>query len=89
LNGIPHVKSIHNTRYQFLLTLLLEARNAAGMTQKELATKLGRPQSFVSKTENGERRLDVIEFMDVCRVLGADWGGMLRRVEVRLPSDFC
>ena len=81
MNGIPHVKSIHKTRYQILLALLLEARTAAGMTQKELAAKLGRQQSFVSKTENGERRLDVIEFMDVCRVLGADGVGMLRRVE--------
>lgn len=66
------MKTIHNTRYQSLLTLLLEARANAGLTQKELATKLGRPQSFVSKTENAERRLDVIEFMDVCRGLDAD-----------------
>lgn len=66
------MKTIHNTRYQALLTLLLEARVEAGLTQKELATKLGRPQSFVSKTENAERRLDVIEFMDVCRGLDAD-----------------
>ena len=66
------MKTIHNTRYQSLLTLLLEARVKAGLTQKELATKLGRPQSFVSKTENAERRLDVIEFIDVCRGLDAD-----------------
>ena len=75
------MKSIHNARYQFLLTLLLEARNAVGMTQKELAAQLGRPQSFVSKTENGERRLDVIEFLDVCRALGVDSYGMLKRME--------
>nr|WP_272912635.1 helix-turn-helix transcriptional regulator [Pseudomonas syringae] len=64
-----------------MLDLLLEARNAAGMTQKELAVRLGRPQSFVSKTENAERRLDVIEFMDVCRGLGADPYALLIKLE--------
>jgi len=75
------VKTIHNTRYQSLLTLLLEARVEAGLTQKELATKLGRPQSFVSKTENAERRLDVIEFMDLCRGLDTDPHELLVRLE--------
>lgn len=75
------MKTIHNTRYQALLTLLLEARVGAGLTQKELATKLGRPQSFVSKTENAERRLDVIEFMDLCRGLDADLHELLVRLE--------
>ena len=80
------MKTIHNTRYQSLLTLLLEARAKAGLTQKELATKLGRPQSFVSKTENAERRLDVIEFMDVCRGLEADPHELLLRLE-KLNTD--
>jgi len=75
------VKTIHNTRYQSLLTLLLEARAKAGLTQKELATKLGRPQSFVSKTENAERRLDVIEFIDLCRGLDANPHELLIRLE--------
>ncbi|AHG39360.1 XRE family transcriptional regulator [Pseudomonas syringae CC1557] len=79
------MKTIHNARYQALLDLLLEARNAAGMTQKELAAKLGRPQSFVSKTENAERTLDVIEFMDVCRGLGTDPYALLNKLEA-MPS---
>lgn len=40
------------------------------MSQVELAKKLGRPQSFVSKYENGERRLDAVEFVEVCASLG-------------------
>ena len=80
------MKSIHKTRYQILLALLLEARTAAGMTQKELAAKLGRQQSFVSKTENGERRLDVIEFMDVCRVEGATAESSLLYLLTRLAA---
>lgn len=75
------MKTIHDARYQALLTLLLKARVDAGLTQKELATKLGRPQSFVSKTENAERRLDVIEFMDLCRGLDADLHELLVRLE--------
>ncbi|GFM51817.1 transcriptional regulator [Pseudomonas cichorii] len=79
------MKTIHNTRYQALLQLLLESRETAGLTQKELATRLGRPQSFVSKTENAERRLDVIEFLEVCKGIGVDPYGVLRRVEA--PCD--
>ncbi|GFM62533.1 hypothetical protein PSCICG_36930 [Pseudomonas cichorii] len=76
-----HVKTIHNTHYQALLQLLLEAREAAGLSQKELTTRLGRPQSFVSKTENAERRLDVIEFLEVCKGIGVDPYGLLRKLE--------
>ncbi|KIQ33225.1 helix-turn-helix domain-containing protein [Pseudomonas viridiflava] len=79
------MKTIHNARYQTLLDLLLEARDNAGLTQKELANRLGRPQSFVSKTENAERRLDVIEFMDVCRGIGADPFELLRRLDTLAP----
>lgn len=63
-------KSVFTTRYQTLKTLLIEARREAGLTQTELAAKLSRPQSFVSKYERGERRLDVIEFLEVADALG-------------------
>lgn len=78
------MKTIHDARYQRLLEVLLDTRVEAGLTQKELATKLGRPQSFVSKTENAERRLDVIEFIDLCRGLDADPHKLLIRLE-KLP----
>lgn len=57
---------------QLLTKALIAARHAAGLTQTEVAEKLGRPQSFVSKYEQGERRLDVAEFVDVCRAIGND-----------------
>lgn len=51
---------------------LLEARRARGLRQADLADKLGRPQSFVSNYERGERRLEVSEFIIIARVLGVD-----------------
>jgi len=56
-------------RYLALQNALLKARNDANLTQLEVATRLSRPQSFVSKYENGERRLDLVELFDVCEVL--------------------
>ena len=58
--------------YKRLRELLVEARKRAALTQAELSSRLHRPQSFVSKYERGERRLDVIEFGQVARALGID-----------------
>jgi transcriptional regulator with XRE-family HTH domain len=60
--------------------LLVQARKDAGLTQSQLAIKLGRPQSFVSKFERGERRLDVIEFLDITHAIGVDAPRLLKRV---------
>jgi transcriptional regulator with XRE-family HTH domain len=56
--------------YERFRALLVEARLGAGMTQSEVASELGQPQSYVSKYERGERRLDVIEFLKVARIIG-------------------
>ena len=74
-------KSIHTPPYKRLLALLVERRKAADMSQYDLADRLGRPQSFVAKVEGGERRIDVIEFLEIARALGADSYDMLRAVE--------
>ena len=52
--------------------LLVQARKDAGLTQAELGKRLGQRQTFVSKFELGERRLDVAEFMEVSGAIGAD-----------------
>ena len=62
-------KSLQSSEYRQLTSLLVGARNAAGMTQQQVADKLGKPQSFVAKYENGERRLDVIEFITICKTI--------------------
>lgn len=65
-------KSLHRKEYKILLKLLYAKRMAAGLKQEELAKKLGVHQSFISKTENGERRLDFVELADFCTALGTD-----------------
>ena len=65
-------KSVYTQQYRRFRAQLIQARKAAGLTQVELATQLNRPQSFVSKVERGERRLDVVEFLEVARVLRLD-----------------
>jgi transcriptional regulator with XRE-family HTH domain len=57
---------------------MIEARTTAGLTQHELAKRLHRPQSFVAKYEGGERRVDVIEFIEICKALEADPNKLLR-----------
>jgi len=63
---------VYTQQYRRFRALLIQARKAAGLTQVALAARLERPQSFVSKVERGERRLDVIEFLEVARVLRLD-----------------
>lgn len=73
-------KSVHTTAHKILRERLISARKAAGFTQQELADQLGRPQSFVAKYEGGERRLDVVEFLRVVRVIGARPKSILDKV---------
>ncbi|MER9855953.1 MULTISPECIES: helix-turn-helix transcriptional regulator [unclassified Mesorhizobium] len=65
-------KSLRSPRHQRFLAQLVSLRKAKGLTQAQVAEKLGRPQSFVAKYEGGERRLDVIEFLDLTAALDAD-----------------
>ncbi len=73
-------KSIFSEKYERFRRLLIEARKEAGLTQVELANKLSRPQSYISKFERGERRLDVIEFFEVADAIGVDPFAFLRLV---------
>jgi transcriptional regulator with XRE-family HTH domain len=64
------MKSIHTAEYRSMLASLRQAREAAGLTQARVADELGRPQSFVSKCESGERRIDVTELATFARLYG-------------------
>jgi transcriptional regulator with XRE-family HTH domain len=63
-------KALHTRRYRAFLERLREARMEAGLTQTDLATKLGRPQTWVSKCELGERRVDFVELEDIAGACG-------------------
>jgi len=65
-------KSLRSPRQKRLQDLLARVRQTRRLTQAEVARRLKRPQSFVAKYEGGERRLDVIEFVDVAKALETD-----------------
>jgi transcriptional regulator with XRE-family HTH domain len=74
-------KSIYTREYATLLRLLREAREAAGLTQIDLAAALDKSQSFVSKVERGETRLDVIQLRTVLVALGVTLPTFAARLE--------
>ncbi|BCN39207.1 hypothetical protein ALDI51_25260 [Alicycliphilus denitrificans] len=63
-------RSTHNTDYQLLLSILKTARKRVGVSQVELAERLGNTQTFVSKCERGERRIDAVELVEFAEALG-------------------
>lgn len=73
-------RSVFSSAYEYFKNNLVQARKAAGLTQMEVAARLNRPQSYVSKYECGERRLDVIEFLEVADALGIDELGFIRKL---------
>lgn len=83
-------KGIHEERYRALIAVLAEGRRRAGLNQTKLAAMLGKRQQFVSKYESGERRLDVVEFIDIASALGIHWMPLLEvcsRAPGALPID--
>jgi transcriptional regulator with XRE-family HTH domain len=80
-------RSVFLHSYGVLTQCLTDARTAANVTQVELAERLGRPQSFVAKVEGGDRRLDVIEFLQIAVALNVDPEPIIRSVLAALPND--
>ncbi|WP_017983621.1 helix-turn-helix domain-containing protein [Amycolatopsis methanolica] len=74
-------KSIYSAEYRELCRILRELRKEAGLTQVQVAEHLGVPQSFVSKYESGERRLDLIEVRQVAKVLQATVVDIIERLD--------
>ena len=69
-----------------LLVLLRQIRVDAGLRQEDLAQRLGRPQSFVSKYESGESRLDLLELQEVCIAVGLKLSDFIRSFEESLNT---
>jgi transcriptional regulator with XRE-family HTH domain len=79
-------KSAFSDEYGMMLRILIEARKKHGVTQNELAERLGRPQPWVSKVEHGVRRIDVIEFYAITNAIGVDPGELFGNLVRKLPK---
>lgn len=85
-NEEDHIR-IPKAEYITFRAALRDARKRAGFTQKQLAERLEAPQSFVSKYESGERRLDVVELRRVCAALSISTSQFLARLESRIKGS--
>ena len=75
------VESVFTPRYHSMRRLLVDARKKQGVSQAALAEKLGRAQTFVSKYERGERRLDLVEFLAVTEAPNLDAIKLVRQIQ--------
>lgn len=80
-------KSVFTDAYASVVEYLIALRKQQGVSQVELARRLGRPQQFISFVENRERRLDLVEFCAYVRALGADPEEAAIEVIRALPKD--
>jgi len=81
------MKSTYSEEYQRVIATLVSARKDRGVLQTALAAKLGKPQSFVSKMENRERRIDIAEFVEICRAIGVSPLAIMLKAGILLPDD--
>jgi len=65
-------QTIRSPRQELLVQRLIEARKEAGLTQAELAARFGRHQPFIANIESGQRRIDLVELIDLAGVIGLD-----------------
>ena len=75
------MKHLRSAKHRALIAVIVGARNAAGLTQRQLAAKLKRSNSFVWKLEAGERQLNVLEFIEIARALDAKASALMGQIE--------
>ncbi len=80
-------KSLFTAPYIEIIERLIERRKGLGMTQWDLANAYGEDQSFISRIERFQRRLDVYEYTVFCRILDIDPGEILKPIWARQPDD--
>lgn len=79
-------KSIYSQEYSLFLEQLRKAREEKGLTQIDVAERLGQTQSFVSKVERGERRLDIVELRAFCSAIGVAFTTFIARIDKALHT---
>lgn len=74
-------KSVHSTRHLLIAAALAEQRRRKGLTQAQVAQAMGRHQPFIANIESGERRLDLVELLDIARVIDLDVQLLVKRLQ--------
>jgi transcriptional regulator with XRE-family HTH domain len=77
---------VTSTHYHHAIGKIVDARKKAGLSQRDLASALGKPPSWVAKVEQKERRLDLLEFVAVARALGVSEIDLFRTIVGLLPK---
>jgi transcriptional regulator with XRE-family HTH domain len=78
---------VGSAAYRAAIGAIIQTRMSCGVSQRELARRLGRPPSYINKIELLERRLDLLEFIQIARALGADANELLSKILEALPQD--
>lgn len=81
-------KTVFSGAHRHLVEVLIEARKSTGLTQAEVAQKVGKDQSFISIIEGSQRRVDVLEFCALARAMGCDPHRLFAAVVDRLPDSY-
>ena len=80
-------QTLQSPKHEALRAFIVEKRKKAGLTQSEVAAKLGRYQSFIANIESGQRRIDVVELLDLAAAIGFDPRDAIKRLKsVRLKA---
>jgi transcriptional regulator with XRE-family HTH domain len=79
-------RSLHTAAHRELVSAVVALRKAAGLTQRGLAERLGREQNFVGRVETGQRRIDLVEWVMICRACDADPSAEVARLVGRLAT---
>jgi len=79
-------KSTHTPEYRLLVEILTDTRRKAGLTQQQVADRLGKPQSYVAKAEGSERRIDVVEFAKFSAAMDQDPTALLQLLLERMEE---
>jgi transcriptional regulator with XRE-family HTH domain len=80
------LKSLRSPQHEELLRMLIAAREDAGLNQEDVGDRIHRHQSFVSKYENGESRLEVVEFVEICRAIGVAPERLIKKLHWTEPA---
>jgi transcriptional regulator with XRE-family HTH domain len=77
-------KSIYSSEYSLFIEALRKAREEKGLTQTEVADRLGQTQSFVSKVERSERRIDIVELRAFCAAIDTNFTAFVAQMDREL-----